>query len=286
MKNIYWIASYPKSGNTLVRLFLSCYFFTSDGKLTDFNVIKNITIFNNINIFKKIDGFCNKKEFIENPSLISSYWLKAQKKLFDLNPKKVFFFKTHNSRIKYNNNYFTNEKYTKGFIYIVRDPRSVLVSTKNHYNYPSYKKSLDNLFSDKHLSLAKYHVLPEFLLSWKTNYLSWKNFLNDNPELGIIVKFEDLVNNSKKTFSKIITFIQKKQKIKFDIDKFDNCLKSINFNNLKKIELTFGFDEKRSSGNNFFRKGLVDEWKKELPEEIIDEIERKYYDEMKEIGYL
>ena len=134
--------------------------------------------------------------------------------------------------------------------------------------------------------MAKYHVLPEFLLSWKTNYLSWKNFLNDNPELGIIVKFEDLVNNSKKTFSKIITFIQKKQKIKFDIDKFDNCLKSINFNNLKKIELTFGFDEKSSSGNNFFRKGLVDEWKKELPEEIIDEIERKYYDEMKEIGYL
>ena len=52
MKNIIWIASYPKSGNTLVRLFLSCYFFTDDGNLKDFNIIKNITIFNNINIFK------------------------------------------------------------------------------------------------------------------------------------------------------------------------------------------------------------------------------------------
>jgi len=286
MKNIIWIASYPKSGNTLVRLFLSCYFFTDDGNLKDFNIIKNITIFNNINIFKKIDDIRDKEEFVKNPSLISNYWIKAQKTLYELNPDKVFFFKTHNSRIKYNDNYFTNEKFTRAFIYIVRDPRSVLVSTKNHYNYLDYKKSLENLFNEKHLSLAKYHVLPEFLLSWKTNYLSWKQFLKDNPNLGIIVKFEDLVKNPRKNFLKILTFIQQKHKIKFDNNKFNNSLKSISFNNLQEKELNFGFDEKSSPEKKFFRKGLIDEWKQELSKEIIDEIELKYYDEMKEIGYL
>ena len=47
-----------------------------------------------------------------------------------------------------------------------------------------------------------------------------------------------------------------------------------------------GFDEKSSPDKKFFRKGLVDEWKQELSKDIIDEVELKYYDEMKEIGYL
>ena len=286
MKNIIWIASYPKSGNTLVRLFLSCYFFSNDGKLIDFDIIKNITIFNNFNIFKKIKNFCNKDDFIKNPSLISNYWLEAQENLYRLYPEKVFFFKTHSSRVKYKGNYFTNEKFTRLFIYIVRDPRSVLVSTKNHYNYPNYQKCLENLFSNKHLSLAKYHVLPEFLLSWQTNYLSWKKFLDNNPNLGIIIRFEDLIKNPKKSFLKILNLIEQKHQIKFDINKFNNALKSVNFKKLQKKENELGFDEKSSYVNNFFRKGLIDEWKNEVPKTIIKKIEQKYYNEMKEIGYL
>ena len=46
MKNIIWLASYPKSGNTLIRLFLSCYLFSKDGTLEDFNLIRNIILFN------------------------------------------------------------------------------------------------------------------------------------------------------------------------------------------------------------------------------------------------
>ena len=41
-QNIFWLASYPKSGNTMLRLFLSLYFFSEDGVLKDFKVIKNI----------------------------------------------------------------------------------------------------------------------------------------------------------------------------------------------------------------------------------------------------
>ena len=286
MKNIIWLASYPKSGNTMLRIFLSCYFFTKNGTLDDLHIIKNITIFNNYNVFKKINGIDSKNEFIKNPSTISKYWIEAQKKLYDLYPKKVFLFKTHNSRIKHNNVFFTNEKFTRAFIYIVRDPRSVLVSAKNHYNYKSYEDSLKNLLSDKHLSLAKYHVLPEFLLSWKTNYLSWKNFLKENPDLGLIIKYEDLVKKPKNELLKIFQFISKKHFIKFDQTKFNNALKSIKLKNLQKLESIQGFDEKGENSGKFFRKGLIDEWKVKLNTQQITKIENAFLEEMKELKYL
>ena len=286
MKNVFWISSYPKSGNTLLRLFLSCYFFSKDGKLDNFKIINNITIFNNYQIFKKISGICKKENFIKDPTLVSKYWIDAQKTLYNLYPEKVFFFKTHNARIKYNNNSFTNKNYTRGFVYIVRDPRSVIVSAKKHYGYKDYETGLFHLFSDKHLSLCKYHVLPEFLMSWQTHYLSWKKFLNADSNLGIIIKYEDLVKDPKKNFLKIFKFLQKKYKIEFNDKIFKNTLDSIKFKNLQNKERLFGFNEKSKSAENFFRKGLTDEWKKEVPIEIIKKIEKKYKNQMVELGYL
>ena len=43
---IIWLASYPKSGNTLVRSLLSSYFFSKDG-IFNFELIKNIKQKNN-----------------------------------------------------------------------------------------------------------------------------------------------------------------------------------------------------------------------------------------------
>ena len=87
MKNIIWLASYPKSGNTLIRLFLSCYLFSKDGTLKDFNLIRNIVLFNHFDIFNKIENICNKDEFIKNPEKISNYWIKAQETLYKNYPQ-------------------------------------------------------------------------------------------------------------------------------------------------------------------------------------------------------
>ena len=46
-----WLASYPKSGNTLVRSMLASYFFSKDG-IYNFDLIKNIKQFPNIELFK------------------------------------------------------------------------------------------------------------------------------------------------------------------------------------------------------------------------------------------
>ena len=61
-----WLASYPKSGNTLLRALLSSYFFSNDGKF-DFEMIENIKQFPKKALFTKngVDTK-NEKEVIKN----------------------------------------------------------------------------------------------------------------------------------------------------------------------------------------------------------------------------
>ena len=49
---IIWLASYPKSGNTYVRAFLSAYYFSENGEF-DFSQITKIDQFPHENIIKK-----------------------------------------------------------------------------------------------------------------------------------------------------------------------------------------------------------------------------------------
>ena len=63
---IVWLASYPKSGNTLVRSMLAAYFFSKKG-IYDFDLIKNIRQFPNVKLFEDIGiDIKNEKEVIKN----------------------------------------------------------------------------------------------------------------------------------------------------------------------------------------------------------------------------
>ena len=53
MKNINWIVSYPKSGNTMVRLFLCAYLFSEKGIINDLKISKAIKKFNSGDVYNK-----------------------------------------------------------------------------------------------------------------------------------------------------------------------------------------------------------------------------------------
>ena len=287
MKNLIWLASYPKSGNTMLRLFLASYFFTDDGNFKNFSVLKHIVTLNKIEILFRFKNHLDIiKRLKSNPSLISEYWKPIQDNLIAKEKNKIFFMKTHNANITYKNNAFTNNQFTKCFVYIVRDPRSVLLSMMNHYNFNSFDEAKKYLMSDKAITTVHRNLLPEIMLSWKSNYLSWKNFLNKNNNIGIIVKYEDMVLRSELTFFNILKFICEKNSLNINKNKFSNSLESINFNKLSKMENTSHFPESVRSNQKFFRKGIVDEWQDILPESIVTEIENKYEDVLTQLKYI
>jgi len=268
---IIWLASYPKSGNTLLRSMLSAYFFSKDG-MYDFPLIKKIKQFPHGGLFKKLGiDITNEKEVIDN-------YINVQNAIINKS-QSIKFFKTHSFLFKE----FTSLENTLGVIYIVRDPRNVILS-----------------FS-KFMSLSMEETL-EFMIkgqgngavwtgNWSKNFQSWKQFSNYNRYL--LIKYEDLISNREQTFLKILRFIHNLSKSKFSVDqdKFKNTIKTTDFNYLKNLEKTKGFSEARinpSTGKTvpFFDKGGDRNWQEELSDKIRKKLEITFKDEMTELGYL
>ena len=282
---IIWIASYPRSGNTWVRSFLSTYMYAEKNSSV-FKNIKKIINFPNISHFKgifEINKFTqeeqkDKKKKDKKKFEISKYWIAAQKKINLSN--EVTLLKTHNFGGSLEGNEFTNSENTSAVIYIVRDPRSVAVSNA-HHNSISYDQSISDLFDEKIFATNEGNLL-EFRSSWKVNYLSWKR--RSCPRL--IIRYEDLISDQYQYFKKILNFINDFKKINIDELKIKETIELCKLESLSKLEDQIGFEEKLKKEKKFFRKGLVDEWKSQLNKDQIEKIENAFFDEMRELKYL
>src|SRR6056300_1725135 len=85
---IIWLASYPKSGNTLVRSRFSAYFFSENGEF-NFDLLKNIKQFPNFNLFKNLGiDISNQLEMIKN-------YIYVQEELNKRDGNSIRFLKTH-----------------------------------------------------------------------------------------------------------------------------------------------------------------------------------------------
>ena len=84
--------------------------------------------------------------------------------------------------------------------------------------------------------------MPEIILNWRDNYLSWKKF-SEVPSL--FLKYEDMLNNIELEIQKITKFFYKNYNIKItnESNKIKNIIESTKFDNLKKKELQYGFSE-------------------------------------------
>ena len=277
---IIWLASYPKSGNTLLRSLLASYFFTNDGNFK-FNHLKNIEQFPGTHHFTKMGiDLLNESEVFQN-------FIEAQK-LINKENKKTKFIKTHSSLCKINNCNFTDLNNTLGVIYVVRDPRNVVTSFAHHYNL-DIEKATDTLIDPTRWLVKTDKMCKTFLGSWNVNYNSWKQF---NKKF-MLVKYEDLVNKKKTTLIKIFKFIQTLNGSGFKIDsiKLNKVIKSTEFYTVQKLEKKQTFvesiiDSENGKRKTFFNLGPKNDWKKILDNKNRKKIETSFKKEMLELGYL
>jgi len=251
----------------------------------------------NLNHLKNIEQFPSKSQFVglkldlKNLREVAKNWITVQNKI-NLS-KKVRFYKTHNTFCQIDKNSFTNHKNTLGAIYIVRDPRNVITSVKNHFNHNSYEEAKDFIFNEKKVVLLsrptkiKDYSLPQIIGSWQTHYKTWK-IMNKN---FLLIKYENLINTPNSEFKKIANYLEKLFKTKFTNAQIEKAINSSSFDKLQKMEEKKGFIESmenKQTGekNKFFYLGPKNDWRKILDKEIADEISSRFEPEMKELGYL
>ena len=282
---IIWLASYPKSGNTYVRAFLSAYYFSEDGQF-DFSQIL------------KIDQFPHEKFFKQKVNSIdeaSKLWMPIQREINK--DKKIRFFKTHSVLGNYKGNQFTSPETTLGAIYIVRDPRNVISSLKNHYSYND-DQALEMIMDKKRSLMSNNgsHASLTFISSWAENYLSW---VRNNQFRRLFVKYEDLMINKYETFRDIIVFTNTLMNKTEGVNKskLQKAIETTNFDVFKQKEINENLDKTESSFKNwrkfhsenknlFFNLGPENNWKKILKTEISNKIEISFEKEMKHLEYL
>ena len=268
---IIWIASYPKSGNTWVRSFL-CHYMYGNNDNFNFELLNNIRKFPDINVIRdlKID-FEDTNELIKNWTVMQDY--------INLN-NKLNFLKTHNAFCTINGNPFTNKTNTLAAIYVVRDPRDVLISFSSHFNL-NPNKTLEIMKSDEFWETeSKYNNFRSSLFgSWKSNYKSWvENKVLDT----IVIRYEDLMSKPFESFSKIIKFLENKANIIYDENSINFSINQTNFQRLHELEKKSGFNE--ATNNTFFRKGSTKQWA-DLDKKLIADLEENFEDVMKKLNY-
>ncbi len=283
---IIWLASYPKSGNTWVRSFITSLLYNENNEA-------NLKDLIHIQQYPLRSHFTNLVSDIDNLGELSSNWILSQKIINQDN--KIKFFKTHHAFCKFNNSFFTNGEVSLGTVHIVRDPRNVISSILYHFSKKNYEEAREFLFDERRVIVKKFDPkdpnvnknILTVLGSWKNHYLSWKEFKKNY----LLIKYEDLLSNPQAEFHKLSEYLSKHLNVKFENDKINHAIKSNSFENLKKLEKENGFieainDKETGEKKRFFNLGPENDWKKLLDTKLKEDIEREFETEMRELGYI
>jgi hypothetical protein len=279
MKQIYWLASYPKSGNTWMRVFLT-------------NYERNSGVPANINQLETTTAL-NLRQHFDELMCIDSAHLDAREidelrpvyyRLFagELASKKRVYCKIHDAYQKLS----TGEPHipsdiSAGIIYIVRSPLDVAVSYAHHNN-----QSIDSIIcsmADNNHSLAgtrnsRSFQLHQRLLSWSEHVRSW---IEQSHIPTIVLRYEDLTTDPNHFFSQIVGFIGDH----LDQERVRAAIENSSFKELQKQEVKSGFKEKLPQAQSFFRKGKVGDWRNILTPAQVDQIVQDHREMMKRFDY-
>ena len=292
---IIWLASYPKSGNTWVRTIINQIIFNDIKSKTEvFDKLTRIRRYPSKIDIIGLPQLPNHNEFTKEQKkevidFTIKNWSVSQDKINKNNKTNIL--KTHNILCKLNldgKNYsFADLNNTIGVIHIVRDPRNIVTSVKNHFSINTEEDSVEMLCDNYNWTGFANNEIPQLLSSWSNHYNSWKKF----PNNYLLIKYEDLVSDISKEIMRIAKYLSNHFEYEFSDKIVDEIKKNTSFENFKELETKGKFNENSineitGEKNTFFNLGPENNWKKILKKESIYKIEEEFKKEMKELGYL
>jgi hypothetical protein len=259
LKGLFWIASYPRSGNTWMRAFLAALDAIRAGREPVASEIVG-----------RYERMLASGDF--SPANMRER-LRAQAKLAASRPGLIFV-KTHSAWLAINDVPTINENVTAGAVYLVRDPRDVAISFA-----AMFKKSLDEVVdgmghktwisSGQTDQNSGYEVVG----SWSENVASWR----ERPAT-MIIRYEDLVAAPHKWFAQLARHLE----MRVDLLQIARAVEACSFDRMQA--------EARKSTSAFdgaqIRVGKSGQWEGRMSAAQIDRIVADHHEEMRIFGYL
>ena len=277
-KKIIWLASYPKSGNTWFRAFLSNLFADKDNPV-DINNLAGGPIASCRSLFEDYSCLSSTDlNFDEVDNLRPAVYREFAA---ELNKKR--FLKTHDAYtfLQSGEAMFPTDV-TFCAVYLIRNPFDVAVSFA-HHSVTTTDKMVETMGQDNFAFCSKnfkYHnQLRQKLLSWSNHVRSWTE--QGNIPL-IVLRYEDMKDDAVREFTRAIRFCE----IDYSDDDIRKAAEQCDFDILKKQEEEKGFREKNPKSQSFFREGKKGNWRSKFNEEMINKIIYDHREVMIKYGYL
>lgn len=170
-------------------------------------------------------------------------------------------------------------------IYLVRDPRAVLVSYYHHYRTVTndMKRTLRD-FVEEYIVYGCIRNFDISIVRWDRQVLEWIRRANKDG-CTMIVKYEDMAHDRQRVLKKAVEFIG------IPCAEEDVALATArgSFAAMRADEEQHGAESypgEIGTRGRFIRRGKADGWREEMPSDLGETIEDKFRGAMEKVGYL
>lgn len=274
-----WLVSYPKSGNTWLRLLLS-NLLSGQEEPEDINnlslAMHSLVIKAEIEAQTLVDPNLLTSQECDRfrPALMAQAWREAG--------NNDVFIKLHDAYRRLDDGMPVLGPAARAAIYILRDPRDVAVSLAFHNGKTLEHTVLQILSGKTRMGGGKPHQvqIPQPLLDWSSHVRSWTG-QRDVPTY--VLRYEDLHADTAVILGRVAAFLG----LAATPEKLDRAVRHADFSALQRQERQHGFRERQAKATAaFFRSGKVGDWRQMLTPDQAAAIEAAHGAVMAEFDYL
>lgn len=279
MTSIYWLASYPKSGNTWMRIFLTNYLRGGESP-ADINRLEGGPIASARVWF---DEWAGIEASALDDGLVEALRPGVYRCMVREESQTVYM-KVHDrwSRTNRGEGLFPADV-TGGVIYIVRNPLDMAASCANHWGI-TVAAAVERLCDPDYTLARSLGGLADQLMqkmgTWSDHVTSWL----DRSGLAVHpVRYEDLKADPIGFFGNVIRFSD----FEYDEARLHRAVAFSSFGEVQRQEQEKGFRERSTvAPESFFRKGRTGGWREELSPDQVHRIIEVNAETMSRFGYL
>jgi hypothetical protein len=272
---IWWLASYPKSGNTWLRAVIAALV---SGRPT------------NINAMGVLGMHAAARFAFDNALWIASADLSPEQvtnlrprayEIWAAGARRTLYCKTHDAyHLTPAGEPLFPAAATRGAVYVVRDPRAVAVSLAHYRGWP-VDEAIASMDDPSATSASSNHRLSQYLrqllMRWSNHFESWLAA----PFPVHLLRYEDMQADPHGVFAAAAAFLG----LPCDRAAIAAAVAATAFSTLQAQERETGYSEKPRKALAFFREGSVDGWRRTLTPEQAERIVASHGTVMRRLGY-